>query len=180
MWAHGGLPTDCHPDVITSAKALGNGYPIGAVMLREELGRVMGYGACVRFGGKGTDVKFVLIIGTHGTTFGGSAMACSIGEYVVGRLEELQGNVKEMGAYLGSKLEELQREYPDTILGVRGRGLIRGIIVAEPGRIVSRSRERGVLLLSAGSDAVRLLPSLMVTRDDIDVAITAIANSIRP
>lgn len=48
MWAHGGLPVECHPDVITVAKALGNGFPIGAVLMREEVGRVMGFGACAR------------------------------------------------------------------------------------------------------------------------------------
>jgi len=149
---------DCHPDVITVAKALGNGYPIGAVLMREDVGRVMGFG-------------------THGTTFGGSALACAVGDYVVGRLSTL--DIKSVAGYLDDKLRSLAQEYPDRILGLRGRGLIRGIVVQDPGQIVSRTREQGVLVLSAGTDAVRLLPSLTVTRTDIDVAMAALANSIR-
>lgn len=97
---------------------------------------------------------------------------------MVGRLSVL--DVKSLGDYLESKLQALAREYPGRIHGVRGRGLIRGIVMDDPGRIVRRCREQGVLLLSAGTDAVRLLPSLTVTREDIDVAMAAIANSIRP
>jgi len=159
MWAHGGLPVDCHPDMITVAKALGNGFPIGAVLMREEVGRVMGFGS-------------------HGTTFGGSALACAVGDYVVGRLSSL--DVKTAAEYLDNKLKELARDYPGRVHGLRGRGLIRGIVVDNPGEIMSRCREQGVLVLSAGIDAVRLLPSLTVTREDIDVAMAAIANSIRP
>jgi len=119
-------------------------------------------------------------VGTHGTTFGGSPMACAIGEHVVGRLEGLRDHVLAMGEYLESKLVELKERYPDQILGIRGKGLIRGIAVSSPGEIVGRARERGVLLLSAGSDCVRLVPSLCVTREDVDVAMAVIANSISP
>jgi len=157
MWAHGGMPVECHADMITVAKALGNGYPIGAVLMREEVGKVMGFG-------------------THGTTFGGSAMACAVGDYVVGRLSTL--DTKGVAGYLDERLQKLAHDYPDRVLGLRGRGLIRGIVVQDPGRVVSRSREQGVLVLSAGTDAVRLLPSLTVTRADIDVAMAAVANSI--
>jgi len=158
MWAHGAFPVDCHPDMITVAKALGNGYPIGAVVMREELGEVMGHGS-------------------HGTTFGGSAMACAVGEYVLGRLSAMQPHVKAMGEYLDGKLEELVRA--GKAKEVRGRGLMRGVVVDEPSGVVGRCRDEGVLVLSAGVDAVRLIPSVNVSRTEIDVAMAVVANNIR-
>lgn len=116
-------------------------------------------------------------IGTHGTTFGGSPLACAVGHHVLSRLSDptFVGHVKEISAYLDSRLECLAQWFPDLIQDkIRGRGLLRGLGFkneAHPGQVVQLARERGVLVLAAGKDAVRLVPSLNVGVDEVDVAI---------
>jgi acetylornithine aminotransferase len=85
------------------------------------------------------------------------------------------GHVKEISAYLDSRLEYLAQWFPDLIQHkIRGRGLLRGLGFkneAHPGQVVQLARERGVLVLTAGKDVVRLVPSLNVGKDEVDVAI---------
>ena len=104
-------------------------------------------------------------------------MACAVGDYVVGRLSNTQAHVKSMSEYLDSKLEEMVRE--GKVKEVRGRGLMRGVVVDDPIEVVGRCREDGVLVLSAGSDAVRLIPSVTVNINEINVALTVLAKNIR-
>lgn len=157
LWAHSTLPIDCHPDVITMAKPLANGYPIGAVLLRDTIASTM-------------------TPGTHGTTFGGSPTACAVGHHVLNRLSDraFVTHMREMSAYLNGRLEVLPKWF-STILQphVRGRGFIRGLgfnDVSHPGEVVQLARERGVFLLTAGKDAVRLVPSLNVQKEEVDTA----------
>ncbi|KAF8842780.1 acetylornithine and succinylornithine aminotransferase [Paxillus ammoniavirescens] len=158
LWAHSILPADCHPDMVTMAKPLANGYPIGAVMLRDSIASTM-------------------TAGTHGTTFGGSPMACAVGHHVLSRLSSppFIARVKETSAYLEGRLEHLPKWFPDILQSnIRGRGLIRGIGFkneAHPGQVVQLARERGVFVLTAGKDAVRLVPSLNVKMDEVDMAV---------
>ncbi|KAF8452453.1 acetylornithine and succinylornithine aminotransferase [Boletus edulis BED1] len=158
LWAHSSLPVDCHPDIVTMAKPLANGYPIGAVLMRDSIASTM-------------------TAGTHGTTFGGSPLACAVGHHVLSRLSSpaFVDNVKEISAYLDSRLGYLVQWFPDLIHDkIRGRGLLRGLgfkNVAHPGQVMQLARERGVLVLTAGKDAVRLVPSLNVSKDEVDVAI---------
>ncbi|KIM45848.1 hypothetical protein M413DRAFT_440898 [Hebeloma cylindrosporum] len=158
LWAHSKLPADCQPDMVTMAKPLANGFPIGAIMLRESVASGM-------------------TAGTHGTTFGGSPLACAIGHHVVGRLSapEFVARLAETSKYLEERLSLLPKWYPGLLQEkIRGRGLIRGIGFKDEGmagKIVGLARERGVLLLTAGKDAVRLVPSLNVEKSEVDVAI---------
>ncbi|OAX35318.1 acetylornithine and succinylornithine aminotransferase [Rhizopogon vinicolor AM-OR11-026] len=158
LWAHSALPVDCHPDIITMAKPLANGYPIGAVLLRDIIASTM-------------------TAGTHGTTFGGSPMACAVGHHVLSRLSDraFVAHIEKISAYMSSRLELLPKWFPTMLQPhVRGRGFIRGLgfnDVSHPGKVVQLARERGVFLLTAGKDAVRLVPSLNVEKEEVDVAL---------
>ncbi|EIN10340.1 acetylornithine aminotransferase [Punctularia strigosozonata HHB-11173 SS5] len=161
LWAHSTLPVDCHPDVVTMAKPLANGYPIGAVLMKDSVAATM-------------------TAGTHGTTFGGSPLACALGYHVLSRLSErpFVAHLAETSAYLLGRLELLPKWFPDILQPqIRGRGLILGLAFKDetvPAKIVTMARERGVLLLIAGKDAVRLVPSLIVRKEDVDVAVDVI------
>jgi len=95
LWAHSALPVECHPDIITMAKPLANGYPIGAVMMRDSIAEVMS-------------------VGTHGTTFGGSPLACAVGYHVLSRLSDhaFLDQLEETGRYLHGRLSQLPRLSP--------------------------------------------------------------------
>ena len=158
------------------AKPLANGFPIGAIMLNEAVASGMTAGM-VHFTCTGRLCLTVRVTGTHGTTFGGSPLACAIGQHVVGRLSapEFVARVAETSNYLEERLSLLPKWYPGLLQEkVRGRGLIRGIGFKDegmPGKIVGLARERGVLLLTAGKDAVRFVPSLNVEKADVDLAL---------
>ncbi|KZV69169.1 acetylornithine aminotransferase [Peniophora sp. CONT] len=165
LWAHSTYPQDCQPDIVTMAKPLANGYPIGAVLIRDEVAEVMS-------------------AGTHGTTFGGSPLACAVGSHVLSRLSEraFLGHMAETSAYLLARLEHLAGWFPTLVAPkVRGRGLILGLVFkreGDPGKLVELARERGVLLLTAGKDAVRLVPSLNVTHAEVDRAVDVIESCL--
>jgi len=157
LWAHSTFGPDCRPDIITMAKPLANGYPIGAVMMREEVAQTMS-------------------VGTHGTTFGGSPLACAIGYHVLQRLSDktFTESIKENSGYLKERLVQITKWFPDLVQPeVRGRGLILGLGFHDgkvPGQVQSLARERGVLILTAGKDALRLVPSLNVGKEEVDIA----------
>ncbi|KAF8897328.1 acetylornithine and succinylornithine aminotransferase [Infundibulicybe gibba] len=161
LWAHSALPAECHPDIITMAKPLANGYPIGAVLLRDTVGATM-------------------TPGTHGTTFGGSPLACAVGHHVLSRLADRTtvAQIMETSAYLTGRLGLLPKWFPDILqTNIRGRGLILGLgfkDTAHPGRVVSMARERGVFVLTAGKDAVRIVPSLNIGKEEVDLAVDVI------
>ncbi|KAJ7117359.1 acetylornithine aminotransferase [Mycena crocata] len=165
MWAHSALPRECHPDIVTMAKPLANGYPIGAVMLRDAIAGTM-------------------TAGTHGTTFGGSPLACAVGLHVLSRLANA-GTVAQIGTtsvYLEKRLGELVGRFPRVLEAtVRGRGLIRGlgfVDAGHPGSVVEMARARGVFVLTAGKNVVRLVPSLNVGQEEVDMAVEVIAGCI--
>ncbi|KAF8165007.1 acetylornithine aminotransferase [Crassisporium funariophilum] len=166
LWAHSALPKECHPDIVTMAKPLANGYPIGAVLLRDRVAGTM-------------------TAGTHGTTFGGSPLACAIGHHVLTRLSSpaFLASMASTSAYLGARLAQLPAWYPDLLQGdIRGRGLIRGLGFKDgsthPGKVVELARERGVFVLTAGKDAVRLVPSLNVGREEVDLAVDVLESCL--
>ncbi|THH17606.1 hypothetical protein EW146_g3234 [Bondarzewia mesenterica] len=165
LWAHSPWPFECHPDIVTMAKPLANGYPIGAVLMRDAVAEVM-------------------TIGTHGTTFGGSPLACALGHHVLSRLSEqaFVSHMMETSAYLIGRLSQLSGWFPELIgPTVRGRGLILGLEFkreGDPGRLIELARERGLLLLTAGKDCVRLVPSLNVARDEVAFAVDVIESCL--
>ncbi|KAK0468112.1 acetylornithine and succinylornithine aminotransferase [Desarmillaria tabescens] len=165
LWAHSTLPVDSHPDIVTMAKPLANGYPVGAVMIRDSVASTM-------------------TAGTHGTTFGGSPLAGAVGHYVLSQLSEpsFVTQVKETSAYLTSRLEQLPRWFPEVLQPhIRGRGLILGLgfkNASDPSRVVQLARERGVFVLTAGKDAVRLVPSLNIGKGEVDLAVDVIESCL--
>lgn len=114
--------------------------------------------------------------GTHGTTFGGSPLACTIGHHVLQRLsdETFIASMKENSDYLHSRLVQMTKWFPRILQSdIRGRGLILGIGFHDeslPSQMVPLARERGVLILTAGKDAVRLVPSLNVGKEEVGFA----------
>src|SRR5436190_19325761 len=143
------------PDVVTLAKGMAGGVPIGAMLANEEVAR--GFEP-----------------GTHASTFGGNPFATAAALYVQRAIDELQllDHVREMGGHLGSALLRLaERRRPKT-RGARGRGLLQGLIIdGDPADVVVRARSAGLLVSVAGSNIVRLVPPLIVGKPEIDEAI---------
>ncbi|KAH7250602.1 acetylornithine aminotransferase [Fusarium solani] len=151
FWAHGTLPKEAHPDILTTAKALGNGFPIGAVLVTQ-------------------DVADKMKVGDHGTTFGGNPLACRLAHYIVGRLsdKQLQASVTAKSEVFRQRFAKLQKKYPELVKEVRGRGLILGLQLSEdPTPIIKAARERGLLIITAGTNTLRFVPSLTVTDEEI-------------
>ncbi|PGH23480.1 hypothetical protein AJ80_02434 [Polytolypa hystricis UAMH7299] len=163
LWAHahpafepkdGSKPA--HPDIMTTAKALGNGVPIGATIV------------------SGNTVGRHIVTGDHGTTFGGNPLCSRVAEHVLTRLtsSELQAVVRARSATFKSGLEALQKKYPELISEIRGLGLILGVQLSEHhssrvGDIINAARERGMLIISAGNGCLRFVPALIITDEQI-------------
>ncbi len=143
------------PDVITSAKGLAGGVPIGAILAKDK-------------------VASAFEPGDHGSTFGGNPLACAAGLVVLDELlnNGVMANAKEMGDFLGETLEALKAKHPDTIKEARGIGLMRGIeLTCEPKDIINTCLERRLLLVSAGGNVIRFVPPLIV--NDTQIALMA-------
>jgi acetylornithine aminotransferase len=124
------------------------------------------------------------LTGTHGTTFGGSPLACAAGYHVLSRLSD-QANVAhvaEISAYLIGRLNLLPKWFPEILQpAVRGRGLILALGFKNqehPGQMVNMARERGVFVLTAGSDALRMVPSLTIGKEEVDLAVDVIESCL--
>ncbi|HEY0709768.1 MAG TPA: aminotransferase class III-fold pyridoxal phosphate-dependent enzyme [Polyangia bacterium] len=143
------------PDVITLAKGLAGGVPMGAMAANDEVA-------------KGFEP------GTHASTFGGNPLASAAALYLQSAIDDrkLLARCQEMGAYLGSALLRLaERRRPKT-RGARGRGLLQGLVMdGDAGPVIAKARERGLLLTVAGGTVVRFAPALIVTRDELDEAL---------
>lgn len=148
------------PDAIAMAKSLGGGYPIGAVWIREPYQNVLGPGS-------------------HGTTYGGSPLACAVALAVldVAEKEDLAANIRERGEELKRGLEALVGTRG--IKDVRGMGGLIGLIVEdEPVKVVARLTEAGLILIPAANHAVRFLPPLNVTAEEIADALRIVAETL--
>ncbi|GAB0136797.1 acetylornithine aminotransferase [Epichloe bromicola] len=151
LWAHGLLPREAHPDMITSAKALGNGFPVGAVIVNDHVG---------------DKIK----VGDHGTTFGGNPLACRLAHHLVSRLSDPQllRDVLAKSDMFQQGFKRLQSKFPRLVKEIRGRGLILGLQLSEdPSAIVKAARERGLLIITAGVNTLRFVPSLLVSPEEI-------------
>ena len=139
------------PDIVTSAKALGCGVPIGAFMATEQVAKA-------------------LVPGDHGTTYGGNPLACAAAVEVFRLFEKLNvtDNVKNVGKYLETKLKSLVEEY-DVVKAQRGMGLIQGIeLTVNPKDVIAKCLDNGLILFSAGTNVIRFVPPLVITREDVD------------
>ncbi|MDF1613825.1 acetylornithine transaminase [Desulfurivibrio dismutans] len=155
------------PDIITLAKGLANGLPMGAMLAKE-------------------DVAAAFTPGTHASTFGGNPVAAAAALAVLDTMlaPDFLAAVREKGAYLAAGLNELVRRYPDRLQEVRGMGLIQGLVLREEFRdqgpaMVQKLFEQGLLLNFAGNTALRFIPPLVVSRAEIDRALELVADAIR-
>ncbi|MGA9288315.1 MAG: acetylornithine transaminase [Anaerobacillus sp.] len=134
------------PDIMTLAKGLGSGFPIGAMLAKEGIASSFGPG-------------------THGSTFGGNPLASSAATATVKEISSLLNNAQDMGEFLLSELKNLAMKYK-FIKEVRGLGLLLGIEVTDAAPFVSQLREKEVLVLSAGPTVIRILPPLNVSKKE--------------
>ena len=144
------------PDIVTSAKALACGVPFGAFAATKK-------------------VAAAFEPGDHGTTYGGNPFACAASAKVFELFEKQKvlDNVKETGAYLSAKLDELTEKY-SVVKAHRGLGMMQGLQIdakVPVGSLVNKCIENGMLVLSAGGNVLRLLPPLVITKADADKAV---------
>lgn len=140
------------PDIMTTAKALGCGVPVGAFLLNEKVG------------------KDSLVAGDHGTTYGGNPLACAAICKVIELFEKehILENVQTVSAYLEEKLDNLAAEY-DEIETRRGAGLMQGLVFKKPvGEIITRALDAGLILINAGTNIIRFVPPLIISKKDVD------------
>lgn len=151
------------PDIMTSAKALGCGVPVGAFVLNEKV------------------AESSLKPGDHGTTYGGNPFACAAVSKVFDLFEEqhILEHVQEITPYFEEKLDGLVEKY-DFFTQRRGKGLMQGLVVeGKPvGEIVAKALENGLVVISAGSDVLRFVPPLIITKEQIDEMVEKLEKTI--
>jgi acetylornithine/N-succinyldiaminopimelate aminotransferase len=149
-WEHMGI----RPDIVTMAKGLAGGVPIGAMLAAPRAD--------------------IFEPGDHGTTFGGNPIACAAGVATMRTIigEDLIAHAEQMGAYLDGKVQHLATQH-SIITGMRGLGLMRAFDLAEPRAqdIMDRALERGLLITNAGPATIRFVPPLIITNAEIDEAV---------
>ncbi|KAJ5902619.1 hypothetical protein N7495_003147 [Penicillium taxi] len=173
LWAHAHpslAPASgeaAHPDILTTAKALGNGIPIGATIV------------------SGKTVAEHIKTGDHGTTFGGNPLACRVAYHIVERLNdpELQRAVQEKSTLFISGFQALKEKYPEVFTEVRGLGLILGLqlspaFTAKISDVITAARERGMLIISAGDGCLRFVPALTITAEQIQTSLNILEQAV--
>lgn len=150
------------PDVMTCAKALGCGVPVGAFVLGKKA------------------AESSLVPGDHGTTYGGNPFVCAAVSKVFDLYEKehILENVRTVGAYLTEKLDALVEKY-DFLAERRGKGMIQGLeVTGRPvGEIVNRALENGLIIITAGSNVLRFVPPLVITKEDVDCMVEKLEKS---
>ena len=152
LWAH--QASGVRPDIMTIAKPLGGGLPVGAILLTQA-------------------VAETIHVGDHGTTFGGGPFVLSIAQTVFRKVSDpaFMAHVREVGDYLGESLAEMVASRPD-VLELRGQGLMRGLVIDGPAGVVREAaHEQGLLIATAGDDVLRLVPPLIFERAQVDEAV---------
>jgi acetylornithine/N-succinyldiaminopimelate aminotransferase len=138
------------PDIMTVAKALGGGFPIGACLATTEAAKGMTFG-------------------THGSTYGGNPLGCAVGLAAFDEIvkPEMLEHVRELGGYFGQQLQGLKDRYPDVIAEIRGKGLLIGLKMIPNNRaFMQHARDAQLLIAGGGENCVRLLPPLVMTVDE--------------
>lgn len=152
---------DVKPDIMTMAKAIGGGVPMGGILATDE-------------------VASAFVPGDHGTTFGGGPLVCAAANAVLDVIydDDLLTNSKEMGQYLKEELEKLQENH-DIIKEVRGCGLMVGIELTQPGaEYVDKLRETGFLINCTAGNVLRLVPPLIIKKEEIDEFVKALDETL--
>ena len=152
------------PDIMTTAKGIGNGFPLGAILAKAHVAKSFGHGA-------------------HGSTYGGNPLAMAIGNAVLDIMlaPGFLTSVGKLAISLDRQLQNLKMKYPHRIIELRGIGLMRGIRLPddiEATAIIGVLRDHGLLVLSAGENVLRLLPPLIVTEEEIQIAANALDKAL--
>ena len=152
------------PDIMTTAKALGCGVPVGAFVLNEKTAAAS------------------LVPGDHGTTYGGNPFACAAVSKVFDLFEseKIVDHVNEIAPYFEEKLEELMKKY-DCITARRGKGLMQGLVIGngvKVGDITKEALNHGLIVISAGSDVLRMVPPLIIEKQHIDEFVQKLSETI--
>ncbi len=150
------------PDIMTSAKAVGCGVPVGVFLMTERV------------------AQNSLTSGDHGTTYGGNPLACAAISKVMDLFDELKilENVQESGAYLYEKLEYFAQKQQG-ITAHRGIGLLQGLEFDKPvGEIINKAVDKGLLLINAGTNVIRFIPPLIVTKNEVDAMMEILESCI--
>ncbi|NVK22362.1 MAG: aspartate aminotransferase family protein [Kangiellaceae bacterium] len=163
LYAYQGLGVT--PDILTTAKAMGGGFPIGAMLTTDKIAKSMG-------------------VGTHGSTYGGNPLACAVSNAVIDTINtpEMLNSVKAKGARISARLAEIGEKY-DVFSGVRGEGLLIGAVLNEKWQGKARQFleagwSNGVMVLVAGMNVVRLAPALNITDEEIDAGLERFEKAI--
>lgn len=157
-WQHYGVK----PDIMTCAKALGCGVPVGAFLMTERV------------------AEKSLAPGDHGTTYGGNPLVGAAVDKVfeIFEREQIAAHAKEMGAYLETCLEKLVQEY-DCITCRRGMGLMQGLVLTVPvGEVVKKALAEGLIVISAGTDVLRMVPPLIIEKTHVDEMIQKLKKAL--
>lgn len=149
-----------NPDIITLGKPIAGGLPLGATLVKKK-------------------INDVIHPGDHGSTFGGNPVCCSVANHMLDVLlnPSFLDEIKEKGDYLHSRLCELQNRFPEIVSGARGLGLIQGLVLKDisPAEVIRECESNGLILLRAGTDVLRLVPPLVITKNEIDEGVGIIA-----
>jgi len=148
------------PDLMSTAKAIGGGFPLGACLATSKVAAAFGHGS-------------------HGSTFGGNPLAMAIGNAVLDVMlaPGFLDNVAKLGRHLDRRLVDLTKRFPQVFVEARGMGLIRGLKCGgSNAEVVDQARASGLLLVTAADNVVRLLPPLIVTEAEIDQAVDVLAS----
>ena len=151
------------PDIMCMAKAIGNGVPVGAFAMTEEV------------------AEYSLKPGDHGTTYGGNPFACAAVDKVLDIFEKnhIVEHVKEVTPYLEEKLDELVEKY-DGVLKRRGKGLMQGLVLARPvGEVIANAQKEGLLVISAGGNVLRMVPPLVIKKEHVDEMIEKLERALQ-
>jgi acetylornithine/N-succinyldiaminopimelate aminotransferase len=154
---------EVEPDVMALAKALGNGFPIGACVARAK-------------------VSAALVPGTHGSTFGGNLLACTVANAVLDVMLEdgFVEHVARMGTLLRAKLDDIAKAYPNLIDGVRGMGLLLALACKAPARdLMAALRTHGLLTVTAEGNALRILPPLIIDESHVEECVAKLDMACR-
>ncbi len=156
--------TDAEPDGMAVAKGVGGGFPLGAFLTSQKVGQHM-------------------IVGTHGSTYGGNPLAMAVGIALWNEITkpETMANVIETGGFLKQQLARLADEFPDIIMESRGKGLLLGLKLHE--QFIARemtglARDQGLLIGAAGDNVIRMAPPLIITKDHVREAVAKLEKAL--
>lgn len=145
------------PDIVTVAKAMGGGLPLGAILATEE-------------------AASLLEKGMHGTTYGGNPVACVAGSVVVDEVcGGLMEHVQNIGEYMNEQLQMLMNEFPGQVREIRGRGCMQGVVLnTDAAPYVQDLLKHGVIANATAGNVIRLVPPFIITQDDVDLLLRAL------